>query len=180
MPGPGQRTKWWILEGGSHPHKAAAHSIISRSMLGERARVMQGWVQEEWMEIRLVRRTRTTANEALLPFFHVIQHLAHCGWGIQKVSRAFSMCWFPSPTPPLSSLEICFSFIKNFPLLSFLLHVPHSIIHQQSYWLPLLTTLVEETIITYSLLPGLPTSTLSLQWSIFYKATSVLFIENIN
>ena len=75
MPGPGQRTKWWILEGGSHPHKAEgreggwhAHSIISRSMLGEHARVMQGWVQEEWMEIRLVRRQELQQMRPSYPF----------------------------------------------------------------------------------------------------------------
>lgn len=39
------------------------------------ARLSWGWTQEEWMEIRLVRKTRARSQEALIPFLHVIQYV---------------------------------------------------------------------------------------------------------
>lgn len=111
------------------------------------------------------------------PLFHVTQHLPHCGWGDSEGEHGIQYGLVSSPHAALTlPWRFVFPLSRTFHFyyLSCMSHI-QSISNPTGYTCarPFLATSVEETI-TYSLLPGLPTSPL-VSSGLSSGATSVLF-----
>lgn len=121
----------------------------------EHARLLWGWVQEGWMEIKLVRKTRTRSLEAFLIPFCILYSTCLIVVGVFRRRAWRSLCVISlSPCHPHPTLEIYFSPLSKtshfhyFSCISQIQSISNPIGYT-CFW-PLLTTLDQDTII-YSL-----------------------------